>query len=390
MDIDNLAYALNTFYFLVSAVLVMWMAVGFAMLEAGSIRSKNVGDILLKNIAMYSIASLTFLFVGYELMYGHWSEPEDHSLMSDFFFQVVCVAAAMSIMSGVVAERKKLWPFLVFACFFTAVLFPIQGAWSWGGGWLNEIGFVDVSGAGVVHLAGASAALAGLLLIGARIGKYNEDGSVNCIEQSSSVQMTLGVFILWMGWFGFNGGSQLSIIGSDNAESVSYAFVNTNVAAASGLISAMIFSQFVLGRPALSMALNGALAGLVVITADPVSPSPEYAALFGVIGGLIVSYFSIKIDNWGLDDPVNGLAVHGVGGIVGLMLVPLLNTNATFLSQLIGLAAIVVFIFLSSLIFLYVFGKITPLRVSKSEELEGSDIFSMHTHGSHKNYDNKF
>lgn len=193
-----------------------------------------------------------------------------------------------------------------------------------------------------------------------------------------------------MGWFGFNGGSQLSIIGSNNSENVSYAFVNTNVAAASGLISAMIFSQFVLGRPALSMALNGALAGLVVITADPVSPSPEYAALFGLIGGLVVSYFSIKIDDWGLDDPVNGLSVHGIGGIVGLALVPVTNTEATLLSQAMGLAIILVFIFLSSLVFLYVFGKITALRVSESEEVEGSDIFSMHVHGSHNNYDNKF
>jgi Amt family ammonium transporter len=371
----ELGYALNTLYFLVSAVLVMWMAAGFTMLEAGSVRSKNVTEILLKNVALYSVASLTFLFVGYELMYGGWNAPEDHALMSDFFFQVVFVATAMSVVSGAVAERKKLWSFLIFAGIFTAVIYPIQGSWSWGGGWLSEAGFFDFAGSGIVHMAGAAAALAAVLLIGPRKGKYDANGNPVAIHGSSSTQVALGTLILWMGWFGFNGGSQLSILGIDNANAVAQIFVNTNTAAAAGLLSAMMLSKLWLKKTALNVTLNGALAGLVVITADPFSPSPEMAALYGAIGGLIVPISMALLEKWGIDDPVGAISVHGVAGIVGLMLVPILNTDATLYGQALGTGAIFIFVFGTSLAVWYLLKMTIGLRVGAEEELVGSDMW---------------
>jgi Amt family ammonium transporter len=370
----EIGYALNTLYFLVSAVLVMWMAAGFTMLEAGSVRSKNVTEILIKNVALYSVASLTFLLVGYELMYGGWSAPEDHALMSDFFFQVVFVATAMSVVSGAVAERKKLWSFLAFAVIFTAVIYPIQGSWSWGGGWLSEVGFFDFAGSGIVHMAGAAAALAAVLLIGPRKGKY-VDGVAQPIHGSSSTQVALGTLILWMGWFGFNGGSQLSILGLDNANAVAQIFVNTNTAAAAGLLSAMVYSKLWLKKTILNVTLNGALAGLVVITADPLTPSPEIALLYGAIGGLIVPISMSLLEKWGIDDPVGAISVHGIAGIVGLMLVPILNTGATFEGQLIGTGAILGFVFVSSLAVWYLLKLTIGLRVGEEEELAGSDMW---------------
>jgi len=280
-------YSINTLYFLVMGTLVMWMATGFTMLEAGSIRSKNVTEILIKNVALYSVASISFLLAGYGLMYG-WNPPDDHAMWSDFFFQVVFVATAMSVVSGAVAERKKLWTFLLFTSIFTAFVYPIQGSWSWGGGWLSERGFFDFAGSGIVHLAGAAAALAGVLLLGPRIGKYDDDGSPKPIHGSNAAQVTLGTLILWMGWFGFNGGSQLAISGFENANAVAKIFVNTNTAAASGLLSAMVLAKFWLGRVPLNAVCNGALAGLVVITADPLTPSPYIAIIYGGLGGLIV------------------------------------------------------------------------------------------------------
>ena len=370
----EIGYALNTLYFLVSAVLVMWMAAGFTMLEAGSVRSKNVTEILIKNVALYSVASLTFLGIGYELMYGGWNAPEDHALMSDFFFQVVFVAPAMSVVSGAVAERKKLWSFLTFAAIFTAVIYPIQGSWSWGGGFLSEAGFFDFAGSGIVHMAGAAAALAAVLLIGARKGKY-VDGKPVPIHGSSTTQVALGTLILWMGWFGFNGGSQLSILGLDNANAVAQIFVNTNTAAAAGLLSAMIYSKLWLKKTVLNVTLNGALAGLVVITADPLTPSPEMAVLYGAIGGLIVPISMSLLEKWGIDDPVGAISVHGVAGIIGLMLVPILNTGATFEGQLIGTGAIFGFVFLTSLVIWYILKKTIGLRVGEEEELAGSDMW---------------
>ena len=370
----ELGYALNTFYFLMSAVLVMWMAAGFTMLEAGSVRTKNVTEILVKNVALYAVASLTFLFAGYEIMYG-WSQPEDHAMMSDFFFQVVFVATAMSVVSGAVAERKKLWSFLIFAAVFTAVIYPIQGSWSWGGGFLSEAGFSDFAGSGIVHMAGAAAALAAVLMIGARKGKYDKNGKPKHIAGSNTGQVALGMLILWMGWFGFNGGSQLSIIGNENADAVAQIFVNTNTAAAAGLIAAMILAKLFTGKTALNATVNGALAGLVVITADPLTPSAEMAALYGALGGLIVVPSMVLLEKWGIDDPVGAISVHGVAGILGLMLVPVLNADATLMAQLYGTGVIFGFVFVSSLVVWAILKYTIGIRVGEEEELAGSDLW---------------
>ena len=370
----ELAYSLNTLYFLLSGVLVMWMAAGFTMLEAGSVRSKNVIEILLKNIALYSVASLGFLLFGYTLMYG-WGDINTHSVYADFFFQVVFVATAMSVVSGAVAERKKLYTFLFFAVEFTTLIYPFQGSWSWGGGWLSERGFFDFAGSGIVHMAGASAALAGVLILGPRRGKYLKDGTPKPIHGSNAAQVALGTLILWMGWFGFNGGSQLAIDGIENADAVAKIFVNTNTAAAAGLIVAMIFSKLWLGKTALNATTNGALAGLVVITADPLTPAPAMAALYGGLGGLLVPYAMSYIEKKGIDDPVGAISVHGVAGILGLMLVPILNADASFLEQAIGTGAIFGFVFGSSYILWFLLDKTVGIRVGEQEEVGGSDMW---------------
>ena len=370
----ELAYSLNTLYFLLSGVLVMWMAAGFTMLEAGSVRSKNVIEILLKNIALYSTASLGFLIGGYSLMYG-WGDIETHSIYSDFFFQVVFAATAMSVVSGAVAERKKLWTFLLFAALFTTFIYPIQGAWSWGRGWLSERGFSDFAGSGIVHMAGAAAALAGVLILGPRRGKYLPDGTPLPIHGSNAPQVALGTLILWMGWFGFNGGSQLAIDGIVNADAVAKIFVNTNTAAAAGLIVAMILSKLWLGKTALNATTNGALAGLVVITADPLTPSPIMAMVYGGLGGLLIPFTMSYIEKLGIDDPVGAISVHGVAGILGLMLVPILNTSASFLEQAIGIGAIFGFVFGSSYIIWFLLDKTIGIRVGEQEEVGGSDMW---------------
>ena len=370
----DLSYSLNTFYLLTSGLLVMWMAAGFTMLESGSIRSKNVTEILIKNVALYSVASIGFLLLGYQLMYG-WSDPEDHAMWSDFFFQVVFVATAMSVVSGAVAERKKLWSFLLFALIFTTIIYPIQGSWSWGGGWLSELGFFDFAGSGIVHMSGAAAALAAVLLIGPRLGKYTKEGLPKPIHGSNAAQVTLGTLILWMGWFGFNGGSQLAIAGVENADAVAKIFVNTNTAAASGLLSAMVLSKLWLGRTALNAVCNGALAGLVVITADPVTPSPYVAILYGGMGGLLVPVSMSYLEKWGIDDPVGAISVHGSAGVLGLMLVPILNTDATFEAQIIGTVSIFTFVFVSSSIVWFILKNTIGIRVGKDEELGGSDMW---------------
>jgi len=374
----ELAYSLNTLYFLLSGVLVMWMAAGFTMLEAGSVRSKNVIEILLKNIALYSVASLGFLLFGYTLMYG-WGDIDTHSVYADFFFQVVFVATAMSVVSGAVAERKKLYTFLFFAVVFTTLIYPFQGSWSWGGGWLSERGFFDFAGSGIVHMAGASAALAGVLILGPRRGKYLKDGTPRPIHGSNAAQVALGTLILWMGWFGFNGGSQLAIDGIENADAVAKIFVNTNTAAAAGLIVAMIFSKLWLGKTALNATTNGALAGLVVITADPLTPAPAMAALYGGLGGLLVPYAMSYIEKKGIDDPVGAISVHGVAGILGLMLVPILNADASFLEQAIGTGAIFGFVFGSSYILWFLLDKTVGIRVGEQEEVGGSDMWEAGT-----------
>ena len=374
----ELSYSLNTLYFLFSGVLVMWMAAGFTMLEAGSVRSKNVIEILLKNVALYSVASLGFLLGGYSLMYG-WGDIETHSIYADFFFQVVFAATAMSVVSGAVAERKKLWTFLLFAALFTTFIYPIQGAWSWGGGWLSERGFFDFAGSGIVHMAGAAAALAGVLILGPRKGKYLPDGTPKPIHGSNAPLVALGTLILWMGWFGFNGGSQLAIDGIVNADAVAKIFVNTNTAAAAGLIAAMVLSKLWLGKTALNATTNGALAGLVVITADPLTPSPVMAMVYGGLGGLLIPITMSYIEKIGIDDPVGAISVHGIAGILGLMLVPILNTGASFLEQAIGIGAIFGFVFGSSYIIWLAIDKTIGIRVGEQEEVGGSDMWEAGT-----------
>ncbi|WP_019614538.1 ammonium transporter [Psychromonas ossibalaenae] len=388
--VTELRFALDTFYFLMSGVLVMWMAAGFAMLEAGLVRSKNTTEILTKNVVLYAIACTMFLLVGYNIMYvdntaGGWlpsfggligtqAEGASHSLESDFFFQVVFVATAMSIVSGAVAERMKLWSFLIFTVFLTAFIYPIEGYWTWGGGFLSEAGFSDFAGSGIVHLAGAAAALAAVILLGARKGKYGKDGSVHPIPGSNMPLATLGAFILWMGWFGFNGGSQLMISDAENASAVGLIFVNTNASAATGAIAALLVSKFKWGKADLTMILNGALAGLVAITADPLSPSPLFAAGIGAVAGVIVVYSIITFDKLKLDDPVGALSVHGVCGLFGLLVVPLTNSSASFITQLYGAAVIFGFVFSASLIVWAVIKTVMGIRVTAEEEQTGMDL----------------
>lgn len=388
--VTELRFALDTFYFLISGVLVMWMAAGFAMLEAGLVRSKNTTEILTKNIVLYSIACIMFLLVGYNIMYvgntdggiipsfgsliGTQSEGADHSLESDFFFQVVFVATAMSIVSGAVAERMKLWAFLVFTVFLTGVIYPIEGYWTWGGGFLSEAGFSDFAGSGIVHMAGAAAALAAVLLLGARKGKYGKNGEIYPIPGSNMPLATLGAFILWMGWFGFNGGSQLLLSDVENATAVGQIFLNTNAAAAGGAVAALLITKILWGKADLTMILNGALAGLVTITADPLSPAPAFATLLGALGGVLVVFSIVALDKMKIDDPVGAISVHGVCGLFGLMVVPFSNTDATFGAQLYGAAIIFAWVFTASILVWAVLKATMGIRVTEEEEVIGMDM----------------
>ncbi|TMN80595.1 MULTISPECIES: ammonium transporter [unclassified Pseudoalteromonas] len=387
--IVELKFSLDTFYFLISGILVMWMAAGFAMLEAGLVRSKNTTEILTKNIALYSIACTMFLLVGYNIMYvdnaeggimpslgaliGTQAADADHSLESDFFFQVVFVATAMSIVSGAVAERMKLWAFLAFTVVLTGFIYPMEGYWTWGGGFLSEMGFVDFAGSAIVHGAGAAAALAGVILLGARKGKYGKNGEVYPIPGSNLPLATLGTFILWMGWFGFNGGSQLLLSDKENATAVGQILLNTNAAAAMGAIAALFVCKVLWGKADLTMVLNGALAGLVVITADPLSPSPLMACLLGLLGGSLVVFSIIALDKIKIDDPVGAISVHGVCGALGIMLVPLSNGDASIVNQLIGLVTILAFVFVASFIVWAILKYTMGIRVTEEEELNGMD-----------------
>ncbi len=367
----------------------MWMAAGFAMLEAGLVRSKNTTEILTKNIALYAIACTMFLLVGYNIMYvdntaggivpnfgaliGSAADDATHALEADFFFQVVFVATAMSIVSGAVAERMKLWAFLAFTVVLTGLIYPIEGFWTWGGGFLSEMGFVDFAGSAIVHGAGAAAALAGVLLLGARKGKYGKNGEVYPIPGSNMPLATLGTFILWMGWFGFNGGSQLFIADKANAVAVSQILVNTNAAAAAGAIAALLVCKLLWGKADLTMILNGALAGLVVITAEPASPSPTLAVLLGALGGSLVVFSIVFLDKAKIDDPVGAISVHGTCGALGIMLVPLSNGDANFITQLIGLVSIFAFVFIASYIVWAILKSTMGIRVGEEEELSGMD-----------------
>jgi len=367
-------YAVNTIFFLISGAMVMWMAAGFTALEAGSVRTKNVTEILTKNVALFSVASIAFLLCGYNIMYG-WNEPGTHSMYADFFFQMVFVATAMSVVSGAVAERKKLWSFLIFAALFSAVIYPLEGSWTWGGGFLSELGFVDFAGSGIVHMAGAAAALASVIMIGARDGKYDKNGKPKNIPGSNMPLVALGTLILWLGWFFFNGGSQLAFSTIADANALGKIFVNTNMAAAGGLLGAMIVSKLWTKKVILNVTLNGALAGLVVITADPYSPSPEFAVLYGALGGILIPLSMTLLEKWGIDDPVGAISVHGMAGIVGLLLVPIFNADALVLVQLLGVGVIGGFVFTTSLVIWWVLDKTIGIRVGKEEELVGSDMY---------------
>jgi len=393
-NIFQLQYALDTFYFLVCGALVMWMAAGFAMLEAGLVRSKNTTEILLKNVALYAVACTMYMVCGYMIMYGGdlflstitgdgvtgAEEAATYAPSADFFFQVVFVATAMSIVSGAVAERMKLWAFLIFAVVMTGFIYPMEGSWTWGGNavfgmyTLGDLGFSDFAGSGIVHMAGAAAALAGVILLGARKGKYGPNGQVNAIPGANLPLATLGTFILWMGWFGFNGGSVLATASVESANSVAIVFMNTNAAAAGGLIVALIVAKVLFGKADLTMALNGALAGLVAITAEPSTPSALQATLFGGIGGALVVFSIITLDKMKIDDPVGAISVHGVVGLLGLLLVPVTNDGSSFSGQLIGAATIFVWVFGTSLIVWGVLKAVMGIRVSEEEEYEGVDV----------------
>ncbi len=394
-DIFQLQYALDTFYFLVCGALVMWMAAGFSMLEAGLVRAKNTTEILTKNVALYAIACIMYMVCGYAIMYGGdiflstiagdgvagADEPATYAPSADFFFQVVFVATAMSIVSGAVAERMKLWAFLAFAVVMTGFIYPMEGSWTWGGNpvfgiyTLGDLGFLDFAGSGIVHMAGAAAALAGVLLLGPRKGKYGSDGSVNAIPGANLPLATLGTFILWMGWFGFNGGSVLATASVESSNAVAVVFMNTNTAAAGGLIAALLTARLMFGKADLTMALNGALAGLVAITAGPDTPSALQATIFGAIGGVLVVFSIITLDKLHVDDPVGAISVHGVVGLLGLLLVPVTNgENSSFIGQLIGAATIFFWVFLTSLIVFFAIKMVLGIRVSEEEEYEGVDL----------------
>ncbi|KGM07822.1 Ammonium transporter [Methylophaga thiooxydans] len=392
-EIFQLQYALDTFYFLVSGAFVMWMAAGFAMLEAGLVRAKNTTEILTKNVMLYAIACTAYLVVGYDIMYGGGifldgivgdgvtgaAEPATYAPSADFFFQAVFVAATMSIVSGAVAERMKLWSFAAFAVVMTAFIYPLEGSWTWGGADvfglynLGDLGFSDFAGSGIVHMAGAAAALAGVLLLGARKGKYGPNGEIHPIPGGNLPLATIGTFILWMGWFGFNGGSVLATASVESANAVAVVFMNTNAAAAGGVLAALIVAKLMFGKADLTMILNGALAGLVAITAGPDTPTPLMATIIGAIGGVIVVFSIVFLDKLKIDDPVGAISVHGTVGLWGLFAVPLTNDGASFTGQLAGAATIFVWMFVASLVVWYILKLVMGIRVTEEEEYEGVD-----------------
>ncbi|MEE4175564.1 MAG: ammonium transporter [Xanthomonadales bacterium] len=404
-QIFELQYAIDTFYFLVSGALVMWMAAGFAMLESGLVRSKSTTEILTKNVALYAIACIMYLILGYEIMYdggmflsgvivgddyvaetlaasaeAGFDGGAVYSGASDFFFQVVFVATAMSIVSGAVAERMKLWAFLLFAVVMTGFIYPMEGSWTWGGNDvfgmynLGDAGFSDFAGSGIVHMAGAAAALAGVLLLGARKGKYGANGQINAIPGANLPLATLGTFILWMGWFGFNGGSVLKLGDIASANAVAMVFLNTNAAAAAGAVAALIVARLMFGKADLTMTLNGALAGLVAITAEPSTPTPLLASIFGAIAGVIVVFSIVALDKIKIDDPVGAISVHGVVGLFGLLIVPITNDGAAFGGQILGALTIFVWVFVTSLIVWFIIKMIMGIRISEEDEFAGADF----------------
>jgi Amt family ammonium transporter len=404
---EEIKFSLDTFYALMSGALVMWMAAGFTMLEAGLVQKKDVAEIVTKNLGLYSIACIMYLLCGFMLMYpsGSWFEGSflsgvfpfigtsiglatdlpieeigipygmDYSQQADFFFQVVFVATAMSIVSGAVAGRMRILPFFLFSIVLTGFIYPMQGYWNWGGGFLSEFGYSDYAGSGTVHLTGAAAALAVVLALGSRVGKFNKDGSSNAMPGSNIPMAALGAWILWLGWFGFNGGSELVVSSESNAIAVSQVFLNTNMAASGGVIGALVIGLIRSGKLDVTMAINGAIAGLVAITAGPNSPTAGEATLIGFIGGLIV-YCSILYleQKFKIDDPVGAISAHGVVGVFGVMVVPFTNADASFLVQLYGVLAISLFTFVTSFGSISLINKVLPIRASDEEQFVGLDI----------------
>jgi Amt family ammonium transporter len=394
-------YIFTTLLFLIGGFLVFWMAAGFAMLEAGLVRSKNVTMQLTKNIALFSIAAIMYWLIGFNLMYpgdGDWwiagvmgpwfsitaLEPvgleaaaaslDYASVGSDFFFQLMFCATTASIVSGTLAERIKLWPFLIFVVVLTGVLYPIEASWQWGGGWLSEAGFADFAGSTLVHAAGGFAALAGALILGPRIGKYSKEGRVIPMPGSNLALATLGTFILWLGWFGFNGGSQLAMGTVGDVTDVSRIFANTNMAAAAGAVTALILTQVMYKKPDLTMVLNGALAGLVSITAEPLAPTLFGALWIGAIGGVIVVITVPMLDRMKIDDVVGAIPVHLIAGIWGTLAVPFYNGDASFGTQILGIAAIGGFVFVASAVVWLILKATMGIRVGEEEEINGLDM----------------
>jgi len=393
--VSEISYVLNTFSFLVMGILVMWMAAGFGMLESGLVRSKNVATICLKNISLFGIAGILYYLVGYNLMYsgvdggfmgsfGLWAADDAAALggdysggyaaASDWFFQMVFCGAACSVVSGCVAERIKIWSFLAFCVILTGIIYPIQGSWAWGGGWLSEMGFLDFAGSTLVHSVGGWAALSGAIILGARKGKYGKNGRVNPLPGSNIPLATLGTFILWMGWYGFNGGSVLALGDAASAITMSNVMVNTNMAACGGMIAAMILVQILYKKVDVTMGLNGALAGLVAITAGPDTPSLGAATLIGAVGGVLVVLAVPFFDKLKIDDVVGALSVHLVGGIWGTLAVPFTNSDASFVTQFIGVAAIGAFVLVSTTIVWLALKYTVGIRVSEEEEYAGCDV----------------
>ena len=405
---EEIKFALDTFYAVMAGALVMWMAAGFTMLEAGLVQKKDVSEIVTKNLGLYSIACIMYLVCGFVLMYPSgsalsWLGVEfldgylpaigssvtlstglpnedigipygmEYSQQADFFFQVVFVATAMSIVSGAVAGRMKLLPFYLFAVILTGFIYPIQGYWNWGGGFLNQMGYSDYAGSGTVHLCGAAAALAVVMVLGPRKGKYGYDGSVNPMPGSNIPLAALGAWILWLGWFGFNGGSELAVASEGSAIAVSQVFLNTNMAAAGGVVAGLLMSLIATGKMDVTMAINGAIAGLVAITADPLSPSGGVAVFVGAIGGIIVYFSILTLEKSGIDDPVGAISAHGVVGIFGVLAVSFTG-GASFVTQLIGVIAIAGFTFVVSYAATLAIDSFMPIRASDEEQDLGLDV----------------
>ena len=397
---EEIKFALDTFYAVMAGALVMWMAAGFTMLEAGLVQKKDVSEIVTKNLGLYSIACIMYLVCGFMLMYpggALWDGvipsigtslrlstglpneeigipySMDYSQQADFFFQVVFVATAMSIVSGAVAGRMKLIPFFLFAIILTGFIYPIQGYWNWGGGFLNQMGYSDYAGSGTVHLCGAAAALAVVSVLGPRKGKYGYDGSVNPMPGSNIPMAALGVWILWLGWFGFNGGSELAVASEGSAIAVSQVFLNTNMAAAGGVVAALVMSFVMTGKMDVTMAMNGAIAGLVAITADPLSPSAGLAILVGAIGGIIVYFSILYLEKSGIDDPVGAISAHGIVGIFGVLAVSFTG-GASLITQLVGILSIAGFTFVMSYLATLAINSFMPIRATDEEQDLGLDV----------------